>query len=371
MKICFVVNVDWFFLSHRLDIAKAALNKGYEVLVIGEDTGNSSQLSNLGIRFINLPFSRSGTNVFKEVYVIYKLFYFYFKFKPDIVHHITMKPVIYGSLVASVLRINSVVNAISGLGYIFIKKEKSLFYRIILVLMKLSFRKQYIFIFQNKDDYHELLNLGVVSSKNKSFFIKGSGVDLFKFFPTKFPSFQKIFVVLPSRMLYDKGIYEFYQAALLLREKYYNTIEFNLVGMLDEENKSGISKDVLLNWNDGMYFRWLGFKEDSVCLFSNSHIIVLPSYREGMPKSLIEACAMGRAIITTDSIGCKDCVDEGINGLKVPVGDAQSLANAIEFLVNNPNKVIEMGTASRLKAVNEFDIEIVIKAHLEIYDRCH
>ena len=137
--------------------------------------------------------------------------------------------------------------------------------------------------------------------------------------------------------------------------------------MSDEGNKAGISVNLLTQLVDGDYFEWIGHRDDIFEVYKNSHIVVLPSYREGMPKTLIEACAMGRAIITTDAIGCRECVDEGINGYKVPVKDAQRLADAIEFLVNNPNKIIEMGIASRLKAEKEFDINSVIRTHLEIY----
>jgi glycosyltransferase involved in cell wall biosynthesis len=207
----------------------------------------------------------------------------------------------------------------------------------------------------------------VLSPGNNIFLIKGSGVNLEEFYPTPFPSFDSIKIVLPSRMLWDKGVGEFFQAAGILRANYHNKIQFVLVGMLDEGNKAGISVNLLTQWVDGDYFEWIGHRDDIFEVYKNSHIVVLPSYREGMPKTLIEACAMGRAIITTDVIGCRECVDEGINGCKVPVKDAQRLADAIEFLVNNPNKIIEMGNASRLKAEKEFDINSVIRTHLEIY----
>ena len=233
--------------------------------------------------------------------------------------------------------------------------------------MKYGFSNNTCFIFQNKDDYIELSELGVLSPRNNIFLIKGSGVNLEEFYPTPFPSFDSIKIVLPSRMLWDKGVREFFQAAGILRANYHNKIQFVLVGMSDEGNKAGISVNLLTQLVDGDYFEWIGHRDDIFEVYKNSHIVVLPSYREGMPKTLIEACAMGRAIITTDAIGCRECVDEGINGYKVPVKDAQRLADAIEFLVNNPNKIIEMGIASRLKAEKEFDINSVIRTHLEIY----
>ena len=222
-------------------------------------------------------------------------------------------------------------------------------------------------IFQNKDDFQELSYLRVISSQNKIFYIKGSGVNLKDFYPTEFPGFAKIKVVLPIRMLWDKGVYELYEASKILKNKYFDKIEFILAGMADEDNKAGVPASFLKSWGEGEYVKWIGYQKNMFEVYNNSHIIVLPSYREGMPKTLIEACAMGRAIITTNAIGCRECVDEGINGLKVNVKDAKGLASAIEKLVNNPNKIIEMGKASRLKAEQEFDVNFVLQTHLKIY----
>ena len=366
-RILYVVNVDWFFISHRLAIAEEAKKNGFEVIVAAEDTGRSQEIIDKGIQFINLSFSRSGTNPIKELITVLKFFKIYYNAKPDVIHHITLKPVIYGSIVAKLLSIKSVINAVSGLGYNFTQGRINLISKIMLRLMKYGFGNNTCFIFQNKDDFMELSELGVLSPENNIFLIKGSGVNLEEFYPTPFPSFDRIKIVLPSRMLWDKGVREFFQAAGTLRANYHNKIQFVLVGMSDEGNKAGISVNLLTQWVDGDYFKWIGHRDDIFEVYKNSHIVVLPSYREGMPKTLIEACAMGRAIITTDAIGCRECVDEGINGCKVPVKDAQSLADAIEFLVNHPNKIIEMGIASRLKAENEFDINSVISTHLEIY----
>lgn len=369
-RILFVTNVDWFFISHRLIIAEHAKKSGFEVIVAAEDTGRSQEIVDKGIQFINLPFSRSGTNPINEFLTLIKFFKIYYSLKPSIVHHITLKPVVYGSIIAKVLNINSVINAVSGLGYNFTAGRKNMISKIMLRLMKYGFNNNLYLIFQNKDDYKELSDLSVLSSKNKIYHIKGSGVSLQEFYPTRLPSFNRIKIVLPSRMLWDKGVNEFHEAAVSLREKYFDKIEFVLAGMADEDNKAGISVNLLNQWEDGVYFKWVGHQKDILEVYKNSHIVVLPSYREGMPRTLIEACAMGRAIITTDAIGCRECVDEGVNGLKVPIKDVKSLANAIEVLVNSPNKIIQMGAASRAKAEIEFDIICVIKTHLEIYNQC-
>lgn len=369
-KILFVANVDWFFISHRLVIAEEAKKNGFEVIVAAKDTGRSQEIIDKGIQFINLSFSRSGTNLTKESITLIKVYKIYYKLKPDIVHHITLKPVIYGSIIAKLLKIKGVVNAISGLGYNFTKERLGFVSKVMLQFMRYGFKSERVsLIFQNQDDFQELSKLNVVSKRNKIFFIKGSGVDLNAFKTDCFPDFEKIKILLPIRMLWDKGVRELYDASDILKANYIDKIEFILAGIADEENKAGVPASFFKQWEDGVYVKWIGFQKDMYNVYKNSHIVILPSYREGMPKTLLEGCAMGRAIITTNSIGCKECVDEGINGLKVPVKDAQSLANAIETLVNNPSRIIEMGKASRLKAKKEFDINFVLQIHSQIYNQ--
>ena len=369
-KILFVANVDWFFISHRLVIAEEAKKNGFDVIVAAKDTGRSQEIIDKGIQFINLSFSRSGTNLIREFITLIKVFKIYYILKPDIVHHITLKPVIYGSLIAKVLKIKGVVNAISGLGYNFTEGRKSLVQKVMLLIMKFGFkRKNVVIIFQNENDQKELTELGVIHPSNLIVRIKGSGVDLEKFHESSFPSFNRIKILLPIRMLWDKGVKELREASDILNKKYYDNVEFILSGLADEDNKAGVPASYLNDWQDGTYVKWIGHQKNMVEVYQNSHIVVLPSYREGMPKSLIEACAIGRAIVTTNAIGCRECVDEGINGLKVPVKDAQSLANAIETLVNNPNRIVEMGKASRLKAKKEFDINFVLQIHSQIYNQ--
>jgi len=369
-KILFVANVDWFFISHRLVIAEEAKKNGFDVIIAAKDTGRSQEIIDKGIQFINLSFSRSGTNLIREFITLIKVFKIYYILKPDIVHHITLKPVIYGSLIAKVLKIKGVVNAISGLGYNFTEGRKSLVQKVMLLILKFGFnRKNVVIIFQNENDQKELTELGVIHPSNLIVRIKGSGVDLEKFHESSFPSFDRIKILLPIRMLWDKGVKELREASDILNKKYYENVEFILSGLADEDNKAGVPASYLNDWQDGNFVKWIGYQKNMVEVYQNSHIVVLPSYREGMPKSLIEACAIGRAIITTNAIGCRECVDEGINGLKVPVKDAQSLANAIETLVNNPNRIVEMGKASRLKAKKEFDINFVLQIHSQIYNQ--
>lgn len=369
-KILFVVNVDWFFISHRLVIAEKALAMGYEVMVACEDSGRSSEITAKGIEFFNIPFTRSGVNLADEIRTILRLFFLYNTLKPDIVHHVTMKPVVYGSIIARILHIRGVVNSISGLGFTFINSRSGLVRMTILQLMKVGFRRNNLeIIFQNDDDRRELVYLGVINSNKSTCLIKGSGVDLIEFYETPFPDFSTIKVLLSSRMLWHKGVKEFCEAAILLKERYYGKVQFILAGMLDPENKADIPLFYLEKICDGDYINWIGHQSNILGVIQNSHIVVLPSYREGMPKSLLEACAVGRAIVTTDAVGCKETVDEGINGFKVPVESSSDLARALERLFDNHELITVMGHNSRAKAEKEFDVIHVVDKHMEVYKK--
>ena len=368
-RILLVTNVDWFFISHRLVIAEEAQKRGFEVIVVAEDTGRSQEIRDKGIHFVNLSISRSGTNPLKELKTVINLFNIYKSIDPDVVHHITLKPVIYGSVIAKLLRIRGVVNAISGLGYNFTKGRQSFVQKAMLYIMRFGFsRKNLVVIFQNENDQEELMDLDIINSSNEIVKIKGSGVDLQKYYESPFPSFNRIKILLPSRMLWDKGVKELREASNILKEKYSNKIEFILSGLADEDNKAGVPTSYLKGWDDGEYVKWIGYQKNMFKIYQNSHIVVLPSYREGMPKALLEACAVGRAIVTTNAIGCKETVDEGVNGFKVPVASSTDLAYALEELINNHDLIKQMGQNSRAKAEKEFDVKNVIEKHIEIYN---
>ena len=368
-KLLMVANVDWFFISHRLCIAQEARKQGWEVIVLCENTGRAHEISVDGIKFIDFKFSRSGINPLIELKTLFAFLKVYKAIKPDVVHHITLKPVTYGSIIARILNIKGVVNAVSGLGYNFTAGRKGLVQKVMIKLMRYGFNKEGLtVIFQNGDDHNSFNDLGILSAKNSIVRIKGSGVDLIKFSHKTLPTFNRIKILLPSRMLWDKGVKELREASDLLKEKYYNSIQFVLAGLADDGNKAGVPAEYLKEWEDGEYVKWIGYQKDMVEVYQNSHIVVLPSYREGMPKTLLEACSIGRAIITTDAVGCSECVDEGINGLKVPVYGVKELAEAIEILVCNHSLLTKMGNRSRIKAEIEFDVKNVINRHLEIYN---
>lgn len=364
-----VANVDWFVISHRLGIVQEAAKQGWKVYVAAEDTGRGSEINQNGVEFIDFRFSRSGTNPLEELKTLKKFKDLYKRVNPDVVHQVTLKPIIYGSIAAKQLGIKGVVNAVSGLGYTFTGGRQGVVQKLMLKMMKYGLnRPNSAIIFQNGDDQEILTKLGAVHVNNKCYRIKGSGVDLNRFSEKPFPSFEKIKIVLPARMLWDKGVKEFCLAADRLKEKYQTKVVFILAGMADSDNKAGVPESYLLEQADGKYVKWIGHQSDMVAVYENCHIVVLPSYREGMPKTLIEACAIGRPIVTTDAVGCKECVDEGENGYKVPVQSILELTQAIEKLITNQDDILKMGKAGRVKAEREFDVENVIQTHLEIYN---
>ena len=279
-KILIVANVDWFFISHRLCIAEEALKKGWEVYVACHDSGRSNEIKNKGIKFINISFSRSGTNIFSELFTFYSFFKLYKKVKPNVVHHITLKPVIYGSVVSRLMNIKGTLNAISGLGYNFTGGRRGVVQKLMVRLLKYGFKQNNLaIIFQNKDDYNEIKALGVLSDNNNINLIKGSGVDLKKFNHSEFIDTGKIKILLPIRMLWDKGVEEFRNASEILKDKYIHKIKFILSGLADTENKAGVTEQYLKEWEEEGYVEWIGYQKDMVSVYRNSDIVVLPSYR--------------------------------------------------------------------------------------------
>lgn len=369
-KLLMVANVDWFFISHRFCIAQEALKRGWMVTVAAENTGRANEIESEGINFVDFKFSRSGTNPATELKTLIKFYSLYKKIQPDVVHHITLKPVIYGTFVAKIIGVKGVLNAVSGLGYNFTEGRSGMVAKIMVKMMRFGFsRKNVSILFQNQDDYKELKKLRVFHDSNCILFIKGSGVNLDEFYPTESHGNSRVCILFPTRMLWDKGVKELRIASDLLKDKFYKDIVFVLSGLADEDNKAGVSSRYLNDWQDGDYVKWIGYQQDMVPIYRDADIVVLPSYREGMPKTLIEACAMGKPIVTTDAIGCRECVDENINGFKIPVKSTVELAEAILKLVVNKSLRVEMGKQSRLKAVREFDQIAVVSKHIETYNK--
>jgi glycosyltransferase involved in cell wall biosynthesis len=372
MKILFIVNVDWFFLSHRLPLATEAISKGHTVFLVTKDTGKRELIESYGITFINLNFERSGNNPISEFFLIFKIRTIIAKIKPDIIHNVTIKPIIYGSIAYKfVLRKAAVVNAISGLGYNFIGNRNSLSQKIIGYLMNFAYKARVNFIFQNPDDLNFYRKLNFLK-QNKYCLIKGSGVDEneFQFSPKKSEATLK--VVFVARMLKDKGVFEFINAAHLLRNKWYGKVKFYLLGDVDPHNPASAKKEEIEQLLTNDYIIWSGYQANVIHFLIDSDIVCLPSYREGLPKSLIEAMAIGRPIVTTDVPGCRECVEDGYNGYLVDPQNAEDLALKLELLLLDEAKRSQFGINSRKKMLAEFSLNKVLKDTFNFYDeiRC-
>ncbi len=370
-KILYVVNVDWFFISHRLPLAKEALKRGYQVTVLTKNTGRKDEIEGHGMKFIDINFERSGKNPINELSVLFQIYNVYKRIRPDIIHHVTIKPAIYGSAVIRLFKLKDVnfVNAISGLGYNFTAGRKTKLQMLLLYLMKYSFKNRDAnFIFQNPDDCEFYTQLGFVNSNNHVI-IKGSGVDENRFRYSSPSNNSKLRVILTARMLFDKGIVEFSLAARELKDKWFGKVEFLFVGNIDPDNPASARVEDMEKLLIIDYIKWEGFQADMGKVLTEADIVCLPSYREGFPKALVEAMAIGRPIVTTDTPGCRECVMEGENGYLVPVKDYQLLSKRIEDLLLHKELRLKMGKASREMMEMGMSLSKVIDNTFDFYER--
>lgn len=362
-----VVNDPAFFISHRLPIAEGARRAGFEVHIATKPGDAVLCIRSLGFYHHELPLSRSGKNLLKECSSFFAIWLLCWRLRPKILHLVTIKPVLYGGIAARLSPVRGVVSAVSGLGFVFMATGlKASFFRTLvgyLYRFALGHYNSRV-VFQNPDDRVELVKIGAVTDE-KTVLIRGSGVDLSLCKPA--PERPGIPVVtLAARLLRDKGVAEFVEAARILKSR--GTLaRFQLVGDLDSGNPTSIDATVLERWRGEGVVECLGFRKDIESVFAQSHIVVLPSYREGLPKVLVEAAACGRAVVTTDVPGCRDAIEAGVTGVLVPVRNAEELADAIQLLVENDDLRQRMGQAGRELAEREFSIEMIVKQHLDIY----
>ena len=367
-KLFVIVNVDTFFLSHRKEIAVSAQKHNYDVTIVAKDIGYSKEILALGLKFIDLPINKTGLNLYEE----WKTFYFlYLLFKhedPDIVHLVRMKTVLWGGLAARLLRIKGIVTAISGLGVMFSPEyNKSITSKIVLKVLRFIHHRKNIFcIFHNTEDMSMFIHSRIVTAE-QCIRTMGSGIDLDAYSYKEEPESSKIRVLFTARMVEDKGCLVLIEAANILRSKYENKVKFLLCGGL-ETNPLAIKKDRLDNLCDGHYIQWLGKRNDVHELLANSHIFAFPSYyKEGLPKSCIEAASIGRPIITCDSIGCKDTVIDGETGFLIPIKNSHILAARLEYLFEHFKERREMGKRARALAEERFSIIDIIDIHIRVY----
>jgi glycosyltransferase involved in cell wall biosynthesis len=366
-RLLFVVNDAAFFLSHRLPLAQAARQRGYDVHVATPESITVKEIERNGFSYHSIPLSRRGRNPWKEAEGIMALYFLYRCLRPDLVHHVTLKPVLYGGMVARLTRVPAVVNALTGLGYAFTTpgwKVASL--RCVLkIVLRLALRhRNGSTIFQNQNDRSLLVKSGV-AFESATVLIKGSGVDMITYAPCPEPQGIPI-VLLASRMLWDKGVGEFVEAARKLRAEGVKA-RFVLVGVPDPGNPTAVPPKILKNWEAEGVVEWWGHRDDMPEVFAQANLVCLPSYREGLPKVLIEAAACGRAIVATDVPGCREVVRHGINGLLVSARDSSSLAYALQILIENPASRKSMGMEGRILAMAEYSVEQVIEQTFKLY----
>jgi len=350
-----------------MPIAREAQKQGYEVIVATRVDRHGKYITDEGFRLIPLKMKRRSTNLLNEIAAIIQLIYIYRREKPDIVHHVAMKPVLYGSLAARFSVVPGVVNALAGLGYVFTSdKMMARFLRLTIssafrVLLNIHNSR---LIMQNSDDRALFIRERFIN-KERIRLIRGSGVDTAVFSPRPEPPGIPV-VMLASRMLWDKGIKEFVEAARQL--KTHGVIaRFVLVGDTDPDNPSAIQKEQLASWHSEGVIEWWGQCYDMPVVLAQAHCVCLPSYREGLPKVLLEAASIGRPIVTADTPGCREIVRNGENGFLVSVRSTDKVADAIQKLIQNPELRKKMGSCGHKIVVDEFAIEKVVSETMAVY----
>jgi len=367
-SILYLVTEDWYFWSHRKILAERTLKEGYKVIVATNPGDYTDKITAIGIEVVPITMARSVATPIKEINSILKLVEINKKYKPDLVHNISLKPILLGSIAARIAGVPRVINAYTGLGYIFISSSWSslIFKKVVTPFLSLLFkREQFYSIVQNKDDEALLMDEGLIKTEKYSL-ICGAGVDTshFKYTPEE-PTDTPI-VMFASRLLIDKGVREFIEACKILKAR--NTCaNYVVVGDVDEDNPSSISKAELNGWLNDQLFEWWGHRDDMYDVICSANVVCLPSYREGLPKILLEAASVGRAIVTTDVPGCRSIVTNKINGLIVNAKDAISLADAMESLICSPASRIEMGRAGRTMVENKFNVNIINQQTIDLY----
>jgi glycosyltransferase involved in cell wall biosynthesis len=363
----FVVTEDWYFWSHRRLLAKAALNQGFRVAIATRVTAHADQILSAGFELFPIPFDRGSLNPLKAMRVIYCLARLYRRLRPAILHHVALIPIVYGGAAAAVARTPAVVSAVTGLGTVFVSPglKMALIRRILIPLLSFNLKRSGTrVIFQNADDRDQLIRLGVAAARN-SIVIPGSGIDMnaFKVQPLS----DQPAVALASRMLWAKGIGEFFAAAQRIRRSYPH-VRFLLAGAPDPGNSESISLSTLQAWQATGAIEYLGWRDDIATLFESAWVVCLPShYGEGVPQVLIEAAACGRAVVTTDISGCRDAIVDGQTGILVPPRDEHALAAAIESLIRNPKRCEVMGNAGRNYVKDKFSDTQVTEQTLAEY----
>jgi len=372
MKLVLFANTDWYLYNFRRSLALALREAGHEVLLLSPGGPYGARLQELGLRWEPVPMDRRSLNPLREVALLWHLWRLLRRERPALVHGFTIKCAVYGSLAARLAGVPGRVSAVTGLGYVFTSDDaKARWLRpLVRGLMRLALGgKRARLILQNPDDVTLFERARLVDPQDIRL-IPGSGVDCVRFAPRAdahtIALGQPLRVLLPARLLWDKGLAEFVDAARRLRAQG-RTLEFLLAGTPDPGNPAAAPETMVQGWVDEGVLQWLGHVDDMPALFRSVDMVVLPSYREGLPKGLIEAAACGLPLVTTDVPGCREVVTDGENGLRVPVRDAGALAAAIARLQDDPVLAQRLGAAARQRALDEFDERIVIDRTMAVY----
>lgn len=366
MKISITANTSWYLFNFRRNTISRLVNDGYEVIAISPDSDYKLELESLGCRFVPVRMQRKGKNPLYDLRTIYDFYSIFKREKIDLTLNFTPKNNIYATLAARILKVK-VINNIAGLGAIFIKN--TLFSKLVSFLYKYSQRNADFVFFQNEEDQNLFLKKGIVSAE-KCDRLPGSGVDLTRFTYSKLEEKKEIRFLLVSRLIAEKGVYLYAEAASILRKKYLH-LEFCILGPLDTNSSSAVKQREIESWENQGAIHYLGFTDSVESELLKSDCIVLPSYyREGVPKSLLEAAAIGRSIVTTRNVGCKEVVDDGFNGFLCEPKSLSSLVDALEKFINlSAEEKTEMGRNSRSKVEKDFDEELVISKYDNIIKR--
>ncbi len=366
----YLVTEDWFFCSHFLERACAAQEAGYSVIVATRDADHAATIRARGLTLVPIDFDRSGRNPFRDIITITAIRKIYRQLRPDIVHHIALKPILYGTLVARALDIPAIINAPVGLGNLFTATDHRA--RMLRVAVKAALKrllnpaKSHV-IFENADDRSECIREGMAHPE-ASTVIPGAGIAVETYRPVPEPSGAPL-VMLAARMLWHKGVADFVAAAKRLRTRGIKA-RFMLAGGPDTANPAQIPVSQLQAWHDEGHVEWVGFRTDVPELLQKAHIFCLPTfYREGLPKAILEAMATARPVVTTDVAGCRDAIRHGQDGLLVAPKDVSALADALQRLIENPALRIELGQSARERAIAEFADHRIIALTLAQYSR--
>lgn len=361
-------NTSWYLYNFRKNTILSLIEGGYKVIAIAPKDEYSNKLSELGCQFIHINIDQGGTNPVRDIKTFFDFYRIYRKNNIDVVLNFTPKNNIYSTLAAS-LNDTKAINNIAGLGILFI--NESITSKIARFLYKVSQSKASKLFFQNEDDRKLFLDKKIATTVDTAR-LPGSGVDLSRFIVSPASNDKTVRFLLIARMLYDKGIGQYVEAARALKAKYGGNVEFQLLGFLDVHNPSAVSKQDMQAWVDEGVVNYLGTSDSVEKDIAKVDCMVLPSYyREGVPKSLLEAGAMGKPIVTTDNVGCRETVDDGINGFLCESRSTESLIEKLALIINMTHQErLAMGEKSRMKIQNEFDERIVINKYLDAVHHC-